>query len=78
MWSGEGPEFLLTFELFVFNPDHTPAGKVRVRCAIVVFTGSDKLTAQVAVDFIAPDGTEEKNIDTGTFTGTRIKTLPLQ
>lgn len=78
VWSGEGPEFLLTFELFVFNPDHTPAGMVRVRCEIVVFAGSDKLTGKAAVDFIAPDGTEEKNIDTGTFNGTRVKTLPLK
>jgi hypothetical protein len=77
VWNGDGPHFLLTFELFVFNPDHTPAGMVRVRCAIVAVPGSNQFTAQYKVDFIAPDGTVESGIDTGTFTGTRVKVLPL-
>jgi hypothetical protein len=71
---------LLTFELFVFDgsPDHKPVGIVRVRNAISLSEDNDSFTARYAVDFIAPDGQLESNIDTGKYTATRVKVLPLQ
>ena len=53
----------------------TPAGMVRVRIAIRLLS-RDELVGDTIVDFIAPDGTIEKGIDGGPFTGKRIKVLP--
>jgi hypothetical protein len=78
VWTGEKPEFSLTFELFTFNPDRTPAGIIRVRNSIRLSQDDQQLTARYAVDFIAPDGTVEATIDTGTYSGTRIRGLPVQ
>jgi hypothetical protein len=78
VWEGEKPYFSLTFQLFVFDDKQQPAGMVRVRNTIIVTDQENtRFTARYAVDFIAPDGTVEMNIDTGTYEGRRIKVLPV-
>jgi hypothetical protein len=78
VWEGEKPYFSLTFQLFVFDDKQQPAGMVRVRNTITVTDQeNNRFTARYAVDFIAPDGTVEMNIDTGTYEGRRIKVLPV-
>jgi hypothetical protein len=76
VWSGKKRDYLLTFELFAFDPDHNPVGRVRVRCAIRIIN-EDNLVADTKVDFIEPDGTVIPEIATGPFTGKRVKVLPL-
>ncbi len=80
---GEGPAhgvyqrfkrgYLLTFVLFVFDPETGESvGQVRVRASIRL-TGPNDFTANSAVDFIEPDGTVIPNIDGGPFGGTKIQ-----
>lgn len=78
VWQGEKPDFQLTFELFVFDEQKTPAGIVRVRNAIRLADDNNSFTSRYEVDFIAPDGTVEAAIDTGTYTGTRVKVIPVR
>jgi|CXWL01.1.fsa_nt_gi hypothetical protein len=79
---GEGPAhgvyerfkkgYILTFELFVFDPvTGESVGRVRVRGAIRM-TSSNDFTAMTAVDFIEPDGTVIQDIDGGPFRGYRL------
>lgn len=72
VWNGKGSRYNLTFELFVFDPDKKPVGIVRVRVAIRLLN-RDELVGDTTVDFIAPDGTIERDIDGGPFSGKRIK-----
>jgi hypothetical protein len=76
VWSGKKRDFQLTFELFAFDPDHNPVGRIRVRCAIRIIN-DDNLTADTRVDFINPDGSVIPEIGSGPFTGKRVKVLPL-
>jgi hypothetical protein len=76
VWSGKKRDYLLTFELFAFDPDHNPVGRIRVRCAIHI-VNEDNLVAETKVDFIEPDGTVIPEIGSGPFTGKRVKVLPL-
>ena len=80
---GEGPAhgvyersrrgYVLTFELFVFDPGTGESvGRVRVRVAIRM-TSSNSFNAQTAVDFIEPDGTVIEDIDGGPFTARRVQ-----
>ncbi|MEQ1924010.1 MAG: hypothetical protein ABL952_16005 [Pyrinomonadaceae bacterium] len=79
---GEGPAhgvyqrfkrgYVLTFELFVFDPaTGESVGRVRVRASIRMTSPND-FTAATAVDFIEPDGTIILDIDGGPFRGTRL------
>jgi hypothetical protein len=78
VWEGEKPHFALTFQLFVFDEKKDPAGMVRVRNVITITDQENtRFTSRYAVDFIAPDGAVEMNIDTGTYEGRRIKVLPV-
>lgn len=77
VFSGKKSDYLVTFQLFIFDENRQPAGRIRVRCAIHL-NDDDHLTAQAAVDLILPDGTEINDIDSTPFTGTRIKVLPPQ
>lgn len=80
---GEGPAhgvyqrfkrgYLLTFVLFVFDPETGESvGQVRVRASIRM-TGRNDFTANSAVDFIEPDGTVISNIDGGPFSGSKLQ-----
>lgn len=71
VWNGRGRDYTSTFQLFVFDPDGNAVGKVQVRNSIHL-DSADHFTAVYAVDFLAPDGSIESNIDTGTYEGTRI------
>lgn len=86
---GEGPAhgawfrtvggFTLSFELFVFDPaTGESVGRVRVRNYIVIpDRRSNNFFSYQAVDFIEPDGNVIPNIDTGTFSATRLMALGL-
>jgi hypothetical protein len=80
--NGEGPAHgtwersfrgsLLTFELFAFDPaTGETVGRIRVRNFVRINNGT--LSAIGVVDFIELDGTVIENIDTGTFTGERVR-----
>ncbi len=71
VWNGRGRDYTSTFQLFVFDPDGNAVGMVQVRSAITL-ESQDHFTATYAVDFIAPDGTVEAGIDSGTYEGTRL------
>ena len=71
VWNGRGRDYLSTFQLFVFDPDGNAAGMVQVRSAITL-DNQDHFTATYAVDFIAPDGSVETGIDSGSYEGTRL------
>lgn len=84
--NGEGPAHgtwerslrgsLLTFELFAFDPaTGESVGRIRVRNFVRVNNG--RLNAIGVVDFIDPDGTVTEGIDTGTFTGDRVRARSL-
>lgn len=84
---GEGPAhgawersirgFLLTFELFVFDPaTGESVGRVRVRNYIRL-TGADTFTSSNVVDFIEPDGNVIEGIDSGIYTATRVRARAL-
>ncbi len=75
-WKGKGSHYNLTFELFVFDPDKKPVGIVRVRVAIRLLN-RDELVGDTTVDFIAPDGKVDENIDGGPFSGKRVKVRPI-
>ncbi len=78
VWSGKKSDYHLTFELFVFDPvTKQPAGRVRVRAAIRLSDDGDSLTANTVVDFIAPDGSVAEGVDSGPFTATRVKVVPV-
>ena len=79
VWMGEKPEFLLTFELFAFDPERKEAvGIVRVRNAITLSADNNSFTSRYVVDFIAPDGTVESGIDTGGYSATRVKVMSVK
>lgn len=75
-WRGRGPVYFVTFQLFTWNPDATPAGIIQVRNAVTI-DGKNHMSGVSAVDFIAPDGTLIPDIGTATFEGTRIKAVKL-
>jgi hypothetical protein len=78
VWSGKKLDYQLTFELFVFDPaTKEPVGRVRVRCNIRLSDDGDAFTASSVVDFIAPDGSVAEAVDSGPFTGTRVKVVPI-
>ena len=73
IWEFTNRGYILTFELFVFNPETgEPVGRVRVR-NLIRTEGRDKFTSSYAVDFIEPDGTVLEDIDSGIFTATRMR-----
>lgn len=75
VWKGNGYRYNLTFQLFVFDPEKKESvGLVRVR-AFIRMISDDEFEAESVVDFIAPDGTIEKAIDGGPFTGKRVKVV---
>jgi hypothetical protein len=75
VWKRDGKDYALTFELFIFDENGQSVGRARVRCDIEV--EGNHLSARYAVDIIDPAGVETRDIDTGTFEGTRMKVQPL-
>jgi hypothetical protein len=75
-WEFKSGKFNLTFELFVFDENRQPIGKVRVKCSIQL-VNDDQLTGEGSVDFIEPDGNVIPDIDSTPFTGTRVRIIPL-
>jgi|GEM_PF-3156047 len=76
-WQKDGDAYATTFELFIFEADHTPAGRIRVRETITLID-NDHLTGIAVADLLLPDGTIIENIDTAPITGTRIGILPVK
>lgn len=70
-WQKDGDGYATTFELFIFEADHTPAGRIRVRETITLID-NDHLTGIAVADLLLPDGTIIENIDNGPMTGTRV------
>ena len=74
-WSGKKNDFRLTFELFAFDGDGLPAGRVRVRCTIHI-VDDNHLTATPTVDIIEPNGNVIPAVATTPFTSSRVQILP--
>jgi hypothetical protein len=70
-WQRTDDGFAATFELFIFNPDGSKAGRIRVRESIQL-TDEDHFTGFSVADIILPDGEVIENIDNGPITGTRV------
>jgi hypothetical protein len=72
-WERSLRGFLLTFELFVFDPETGEAvGRVRVR-NFIRMNNSHNFVSFNLVDFIEPDGNVIEAIDSGIFTAERVK-----
>ncbi|HEV7238377.1 MAG TPA: hypothetical protein VGQ36_03985 [Thermoanaerobaculia bacterium] len=77
VWERDGDSYTATFELFIFEPDHTPAGMIRVRETMTLL--SNRVLEGFAVaDLILPDGTVIENIDNGPLTGRRIDVMKVK
>lgn len=76
-WQRDGDSYTATFELFIFNPDRTPAGIIRVRETLTL-VDENNLTGFTVADLILPDGTLIENIDNGPVTGTRVRVRPIR
>jgi hypothetical protein len=72
VWEARRGGYVLTFELFAFDPgEGAQVGRVRVR-SFIRLTSSNRFTADSAVDFIELDGTLIPNIGAGPFYGERV------
>jgi len=76
-WTRDGDHYAVTFELFIFEADHTPAGLIRVRESITL-KDADHFTAFTVADLILPDGTLIENIDGGPAEATRVRVMPVR
>ena len=76
-WQKDGDSYSATFELFIFNPDRSPAGIIRVRETLTL-VDENNLTGFTVADLILPDGTLIENIDNGPVTGTRVRVRPIR
>ena len=77
VWTRDGDRYAVTFELFIFNPDATPAGRIRVRETIEVSSESEFDGVAIA-DLLLPDGEIIENIDTAPIHGKRIEVVPVR
>lgn len=72
-WERSLRGYLLTFELFAFDPETGESvGRVRVR-NFIRFSGRNDFTSYNVVDFIEPDGNLIEGIDSGIFTAARLQ-----
>jgi len=76
-WTRDNEGFNATFQLFIFEADHTPAGIIRVRMSIKL-KDADHFTAFAVADLILPDGTLIENIDGGPIEATRVRVMPVR
>jgi len=72
VWARSGSQYKTVFQLFVFDENREYAGMVRVRGTLSL-SGEDRITGKFAVDFLAPDGTVEADIDLSDAVGVRVK-----
>jgi hypothetical protein len=73
-WERNAGGYLLTFELFVFDPETGESvGRVRVRNIIRVAGSRMNFTSYNVVDFIEPDGNVIEGIDSGIYTAQRLQ-----
>jgi hypothetical protein len=77
VWSGQGPDYSVTFELFVFDENGNRAGILRVNASLHL-EDDNQLSSRFIIDFIDPAGNERLNVGSGTFTGTRVRVMPIQ
>lgn len=73
-WRRSGDGYLLTFQVWSFDPEGLPAGKVRVRVFLRV-TGPRSLEAETVVDVVTPDGQLIEAVATGPYSGRRMGIL---
>lgn len=78
IWKKVGSVYKLTFVLFAFNPDHSPAGKIRVRAEMTLTPNGRRFDAQYEVDFIDLDGTVIPDIGTGRGVAFKQRLLGLE
>jgi hypothetical protein len=76
VWYRTEEGFAATFELFIFEPDGAPAGRIRVRETISVIN-ENRFEGFSVADLILPDGTLIENIDNGPIHGRRIVVVPI-
>ena len=76
-WQKFDDMYVATFELFIFEPDGTPAGRIRVR-ENVNLVDENHFTGFSVADLILPDGTVIENIDNGPLSGTRVGVRPVR
>jgi len=85
---GEGPgqgawvrtgdnTFASTFELFIFNPDTSTAGRIRVRETITL-VDENHFTGIAVADLLLPDGEIVENIDTSPINGVRVSIVQVK
>ncbi len=72
VWEHRKGGFVLTFELFAFDPDGNEVGRVRVRNWIRLID-DDHFTADSVVDFIELDGTVIEGIASGPYSAVRMQ-----
>jgi hypothetical protein len=72
VWRRMGSEYVVTFELFAFEEDGSPAGTVRVHNT-VRNVGRSSFEGTGTVDFVTPDGMLLEGVGSATFTGERLK-----
>lgn len=70
-WRRSGDGYLLTFQVWSFDPEGQPAGKVRVR-VFLRLTGPRSLEAETVVDVVTPDGQLLEAVATGPYRGRRM------
>lgn len=71
-WSADGSDYLLTFQVFVFDEDGAPAGRVRVRNRLHVISNKT-FESDSTVDVILPDGSEIPNVGGGPYECERLR-----
>lgn len=73
VWERSKGGNVLTFELFIFDPESgAMTGRIRVRNFIELI-GRDHFEAVAAADFITPDGTVFPDVATFAYTGERVQ-----
>lgn len=77
VWSRDGDNYNVTFELFFFNEDHTEGGIIRVRETLKL-KDADTMNGFAVVDILLPDGTVIENVDGAPVTATRVRVAPVR
>ncbi len=72
VWARQGKIFVGTFEAFIFDATGNSTGRIHVRFSFA-FSDADHTSGKYIVDFIDPNGQVTPNVDSGPFTGTRLK-----
>ena len=76
VWTRSGSQYLITFEALVIASGAF-GGSLRIRAMPTISQSGDQLTAQVKFDVQPPGGSSFTAGGGATWTGSRIKPLPL-